>query len=161
MFNYFIEYTINYIKVRFFMLSKFKTVDLCAGIGGIRKGFELTKCTVNVLSAENDKFACKTYQHLYNENPMNDITTEEFKESIKKTDYDILLAGFPCQSFSAVGKREGFKDILRGTIFFHIAEMIESTRPKAFLLENVEGLIIFFFVSSIFAKENNTDDIRD
>ncbi len=122
-------------------MYKFKTIDLCAGIGGIRKGFELTNRATNVLSAENDKFACKTYQHLYNENPMNDITTEEFKESIKETDYDILLAGFPCQTFSAVGKREGFKDILRGTIFFHIAEMIESTRPKAFLLENVEGLL--------------------
>jgi DNA (cytosine-5)-methyltransferase 1 len=51
-----------------------------------------------------------------------------------------LLAGFPCQAFSAVGKKEGFKDQLRGTIFFHIADIIESTRPKAFLLENVEGL---------------------
>lgn len=122
-------------------MQTFKTVDLCAGIGGIRKGFELTNRTTNVLSAENDKFACMTYEHLYNENPMNDITTDEFKQLMSETEYDILLAGFPCQAFSAVGKREGFKDVLRGTIFFHIAELIEKTRPKAFLLENVEGLI--------------------
>ncbi len=119
----------------------YKTVDLCAGIGGIRRGFELTNNTINVLSAENDKFACQTYEHLYKENPFNDITTNEFKDLIKTVDYDILLAGFPCQSFSAVGKKEGFKDILRGTIFFHIAEILENTRPKAFLLENVEGLL--------------------
>lgn len=122
-------------------MYKYKTVDLCAGIGGIRKGFELTGKTENVLSAENDKYACKTYEHLYHEDPMHDITTDEFKDLIKNTPYDILLAGFPCQAFSAVGKREGFKDITRGTIFFHIAEIIESTRPKAFLLENVEGLL--------------------
>jgi DNA (cytosine-5)-methyltransferase 1 len=119
----------------------YKTVDICAGIGGIRRGFELTGETINILSAENDKYACKTYQHLYNDNPMNDITTTEFKDLISETDFDILLAGFPCQAFSAVGKKEGFKDKLRGTIFFHIAEIIESSRPKSFLLENVEGLI--------------------
>lgn len=122
-------------------MNKFKTVDLCAGIGGIRKGFELTGKVNNVLSAENDKYACKTYEHLFNENPLHDITTEEFKSLIEETNYDVLLAGFPCQTFSAVGKRKGFKDQTRGTIFFHIAEIIESTRPKAFLLENVEGLL--------------------
>ncbi|MDR3223375.1 MAG: DNA (cytosine-5-)-methyltransferase [Methanobrevibacter sp.] len=119
----------------------YKTVDICAGIGGIRRGFELTGKTINVLSAENDKYACKTYQHLYDENPMNDITTNAFKKLIKNIDYDILLAGFPCQAFSAVGRKEGFEDKLKGTIFFHIAEIMKSTRPKSFLLENVEGLI--------------------
>lgn len=116
-------------------------IDLCAGIGGIRRGFELTKRFTNVLSAENDKFACKTYKHLFKENAYDDITTSSFKNKVNNLNYDILLGGFPCQSFSAVGKKEGFKDITRGTIFFHIAEIIETTRPKAFLLENVEGLI--------------------
>ncbi|MDR2831171.1 MAG: DNA (cytosine-5-)-methyltransferase [Methanobrevibacter sp.] len=119
----------------------YRTIDICAGIGGIRRGFELTGKVINVLSAENDKYACKTYQHLYNENPMNDITTDDFKDLVRNVNYDILLAGFPCQAFSAVGKKEGFEDKLRGTIFFHIAEIIKSTRPKSFLLENVEGLI--------------------
>lgn len=122
-------------------MRKYSTMDLCAGIGGIRKGFELTGRTKNVLSAENDKFACETYKHLYSEDAFDDITTNEFKEKAKNTDFDILLAGFPCQTFSAVGNRKGFKDKTRGTIFFHIAEIIEQNRPKSFLLENVEGLI--------------------
>ena len=119
----------------------YKTIDLCAGIGGIRKGFELTGRIENVLSAENDKYACITYEHLYGVNPMCDVTDEDFKFLFSKISYDILLAGFPCQAFSSVGKREGFKDTIRGTIFFHIAELIEANRPKVFLLENVEGLI--------------------
>lgn len=119
----------------------YKSIDLCAGIGGIRRGFELTDRIENILSAENDKFACITYKHLYNEDPTNDITTNDFKDKLKTMSYDILLAGFPCQSFSTVGKKEGFKDVLRGTIFFHIAEIIKNTRPKVFLLENVAGLI--------------------
>ncbi|ONI47699.1 DNA (cytosine-5-)-methyltransferase [Candidatus Epulonipiscium fishelsonii] len=122
-------------------MTIYKTIDLCAGIGGIRRGFELTGKVKNVLSAENDKYACMTYEHLYNENPMNDITTDKFKELASNTNYDILLAGFPCQAFSAVGKKEGFRDATRGTIFFHISEILDLTRPKAFLLENVEGLI--------------------
>lgn len=123
------------------MKNKYKTIDLCAGIGGIRKGFEMTGAFVNVLSAEIDKNACLTYEHLYGENPMNDITTEEFKTLVDNTNYDVLLAGFPCQAFSRAGKQEGFKDKIRGTIFFDIAEIISRTRPKAFLLENVDNLI--------------------
>lgn len=119
----------------------YKTIDLCAGIGGIRKGFELTGNFKNVKSVENDKFACMTYKHLYNEDAYGDISDSELKESLKEIDYDVLFAGFPCQTFSAVGQRDGFKDSTRGTMFFHIAEIIERTRPKAFLLENVEGLL--------------------
>ena len=124
-----------------YLMRVYTTIDLCAGIGGIRRGFELTGRTNNVLSAENDKYACMTYEHLYGENPNHDITTDDFKILVANTQYDILLAGFPCQAFSAVGKQEGFRDTTRGTIFFHIAEILDSTRPKAFLLENVEGLI--------------------
>lgn len=118
-----------------------KTIDLFAGIGGIRRGFEMTGKFTNVLSAEIDKYACETYEHLYGENPYNDVTTEEFKNKLKNIDYDVLLGGFPCQSFSIAGKKEGFKDITRGTLFFDVADIIERTKPKAFLLENVEGLI--------------------
>lgn len=116
-------------------------IDLCAGIGGIRRGFELSKGFKNVLSAEIDKYACMTYEHLYGDNPMNDITTEEFKQTVEKTKYDILLAGFPCQAFSRAGKKLGFLDTTRGTLFFDIADIIKRTRPKAFLLENVDNLI--------------------
>lgn len=123
------------------MSKKYKTIDLCAGIGGIRRGYELVGCFENVLSAEIDKNACLTYKHLYGEDPTNDITTEEFKKKVDNTEYDVLLAGFPCQSFSRAGKKEGFLDETRGTLFFDIAEMIKRTRPKAFMLENVDNLI--------------------
>ena len=63
-------------------MQKYKTIDLCAGIGGIRKGFEMTGQFNNVLSAEIDASACRTYEHLYNENPKNDLTSEEFKSKV-------------------------------------------------------------------------------
>lgn len=121
--------------------TKYKTIDLCAGIGGVRRGFELTGRFENVLSAEIDKYACRTYEHLYGENPMNDLTTDEFLEKCKRTDFDVLCAGFPCQAFSPAGLELGFKDQVKGTIFFSIENIIEETRPKAILLENVENLI--------------------
>ncbi len=120
--------------------NKYRIVDLFCGIGGVRKGFELTKNYKNVLSAEIDKYACMTYEHLYKEDPYNDVTSKEFKEKIKNIDYDVLLAGFPCQAFSIAGEKKGFKDTTRGTLFFHVADIIKDTKPKAFLLENVEGL---------------------
>ncbi|MGM0199734.1 DNA (cytosine-5)-methyltransferase 1 [Enterococcus sp. DIV1314a] len=118
-----------------------KTIDLCAGIGGIRKGFELTGDFSNVLSAEIDKYAIQTYRHLYNEDPSGDITDREFKNKILKTDFNVLLAGFPCQSFSRAGTEKGFLDDTRGTIFFDIAEIIKENKPEAFLLENVDNLL--------------------
>ena len=118
----------------------YRTIDLCAGIGGIRKGFELTGHFENVLSAEVDKYACLTYEHLFGENPENDLTSDEFKEIVNRTEYEILLAGFPCQTFSAVGNQEGFDDPYKGIIFNHIAEIIENSRPRAIFLENVRIL---------------------
>lgn len=119
----------------------YKTIDLCAGIGGIRRGFELTGYFKNVLSAEIDEYACKTYEHIFGENPKNDITSEEFKNKVVATEYDVLLAGFPCQTFSRAGLQLGFRDTTKGTIFFEIADIISRTNPKAIFLENVENLI--------------------
>ena len=119
----------------------FRTIDLCAGIGGIRKGFEMTGDYVNVLSAEVDKYACLTYEHLYGENPNNDLTSEKFKNTVENTQYDVMLAGFPCQTFSRAGNEEGFNDEEKGIIFNHIAEIIERTRPRAVFLEN--GAVCF------------------
>lgn len=119
----------------------YRTVDLCAGIGGIRRGFELTGLFRNVLSAEKDAWACKTYEHIYGENPNNDVTSEDFKMLVERTPYDVLLAGFPCQTFSRVGLEEGFENEEKGKIFHHIAEIIERTRPCSFLLENVDHLV--------------------
>lgn len=95
----------------------------------------------NVLSAEIDPYAAKTYEHLFGENPTNDLTSEGFKTEVVNTEYDILLAGFPCQAFSRVGKQQGFRDTTRGTIFFDIADIISRTNPRAVFLENVENLV--------------------
>ena len=119
----------------------YKTIDLCAGIGGIRRGFELTGSFQNVLSAEIDEAACKTYEHLFGENPRNDLTSEEFKQKVIETEYDVLLAGFPCQTVSIAGKKLGFRDATKGTIFFEIADIISRTNPRAVFLENVENLV--------------------
>lgn len=120
----------------------YRTIDLCAGIGGIRRGFELTGMFRNVLSAEIDQYACQTYRHLFGDDPQNDLTTDEFKDKVSAIPYDVLLAGFPCQTFSRVGKEEGFDDEdNKGQIFFHIAEIMRRTRPMAFFLENVERLV--------------------
>lgn len=118
----------------------YKTIDLCAGIGGIRRGFELTGKFKNVLSAEIDPYACNTYKKLYGDDPYNDITTKDFKLKVLNTQYDVLLAGFPCQTFSRAGKKMGFEDETKGTIFFHIADIISATKPRAVFLENVENL---------------------
>ena len=121
---------------------KYKTIDLCAGIGGIRRGFELTGGFKNILSAEIDEYACKTYEYLYKDNPKNDLTSEDFKKKCSDLDYDVLLAGFPCQTFSRAGKKNGFEDTVKGTIFFHIVDIINKSRkkPSVIFLENVDHL---------------------
>lgn len=119
----------------------FTTIDLCAGIVGIRKGFELTGYFTNIASAEIDHFACMTYQHLYGDDANNDLTTEAFKATLENLQYDVLLAGFPCQTFSRAGLEEGFENQEKGIIFNHIAEIIQRTRPRAVFLENVDNLV--------------------
>ena len=119
----------------------FTTIDLCAGIGGIRKGFELTGYFTNLMAAEIDRYACMTYQHLYGEDANNDLTSEEFKAALDELPYDVLLAGFPCQTFSRAGLEEGFDNKEKGVIFDHIAEIIQRTRPSAVFLENVDNLV--------------------
>ena len=117
------------------MTNKLKTIDLFAGIGGIRLGFEAHGCET-VFSSEWDKAAQDMYEANFGERPfgdINDIAPEDIP------DHDILLAGFPCQPFSIAGKGLGFADT-RGTLFFNIEAIIEAKRPKAFLLENVKRL---------------------
>lgn len=112
-----------------------RTIDLFAGIGGIRLGFESLGC-VNVFASEWDKHAQKMYEANFGDRPfgdINDIAPEEIP------DHDILLAGFPCQPFSIAGKGLGFDDT-RGTLFFNIEAILRAKRPRAFLLENVKRL---------------------
>ena len=63
-------------------MSMYTTIDLCAGIGGIRRGFELVGGFTNLMSAEVDKFACQTYEHLFGENPFNDVTADSFLDEL-------------------------------------------------------------------------------
>lgn len=115
--------------------QKFTQIDLFAGIGGIRQGFQ--RCGgKTVFSSEWDKFAQKTYRINYGEVPAGDITKIEPSDI---PDHDILLGGFPCQPFSQAGLKRGFEDA-RGTLFFNIAAILKEKRPKAFMLENVKQL---------------------
>ena len=115
--------------------GKFKIIDLFAGIGGIRLGFQ-KHGGKSVFASEWDKFAAKTYKLNYGEEPEGDISLVN-PEDIP--DHHILLAGFPCQPFSQAGLRKGFEDT-RGTLFFEIAKILKEKRPQAFLLENVKQL---------------------
>ena len=137
---------------------KYKTIDLCAGIGGIRQGFEMTGAFQNVLSAEIDPYAALTYKHLFGEDPTNDLKSPEFKDKVDGTDYDVLLAGFPCQAFSRIGLRQGFRDATRGTIFFDIADMISRTNPRAIFLENVDNLVSHDHGNTISTIINTLED---
>ncbi|MFI3322520.1 MAG: DNA cytosine methyltransferase [Rikenellaceae bacterium] len=113
----------------------YKTIDLFAGIGGIRLGFESLGCK-NVFSSEWDKAAQKMYEENFGEKPFGDIN-DISPNNIPN--HDILLAGFPCQPFSIAGKGLGFADT-RGTLFFNIESILRVKQPQAFLLENVKRL---------------------
>ena len=114
---------------------KFRFIDLFAGIGGIRLPFQQLggEC---VFSSEWDKFAQRTYAANYGEVPSGDITQIVASDI---PDHDILMGGFPCQSFSQAGLKKGFEDT-RGTMFFEIQRILGEKRPKVFLLENVKQL---------------------
>ncbi|MBI9080457.1 MAG: DNA (cytosine-5-)-methyltransferase [Pseudodesulfovibrio sp.] len=135
-------------------MSKFKFIDLFAGIGGIRIGFEEAGGTC-VFSSEYDRYSQKTYEALHGDrpdfsgirltDPAGDITLLPPEEV---PDHDILTGGFPCQPFSlagvskkqSMGRPHGFDDPTQGTLFFNVKSIIEAKQPKAFLLENVKNL---------------------
>ena len=115
-------------------------IDLFAGTGGIRLGMEQACDELGlpyqcVLSSEIDKHARDTYQINFGEYPQGDV-----REISEIPAFNFLLGGFPCQSFSYAGKQKGFGDT-RGTLFFEIERLLKAHKPKAFLLENVRGLV--------------------
>ncbi len=118
------------------MSDKFKIIDLFAGIGGLRKGFENTRAFQAVYSNEIDHFCAVTYKENFGEDPTGDITQVNPKTL---PNFDVLVGGFPCQAFSIAGQKKGFEDT-RGTLFFDVARIIKEKKPKAFLLENVKNL---------------------
>ena len=120
-----------------------KFIDLFAGLGGIRLGFEnafksLGLETECVLTSEIKPYAVKTLKHNFSQDflagDIFDIKNEFIPE------FDFLLGGFPCQPFSASGKRQGFIDT-RGTLFFEIERILRDKKPYGFILENVEGIV--------------------
>ena len=128
--------------------AEFTFIDLFAGIGGLRRGFESIggRC---IFTSEWDKYSQKTYRANF---PDDD---HEITGDITKIDaadipaHDVLLAGFPCQPFSiagvskknALGRAHGFEDKTQGTLFYDVARIIKHHRPAAFLLENVRNLV--------------------
>lgn len=126
---------------------KFTFIDLFAGIGGFRIAMQRNQGEC-VFSSEWDKMAQRTYYANFGEIPFGDITKEDTKKWIPEK-FDVLCGGFPCQPFSiagvtkknALGRKHGFEDEKQGNLFFHIAEIIEKHRPKAFFLENVKNLV--------------------
>ena len=117
-----------------------KFIDLCSGIGGFHSGLTATGHYECVGHAEIDPHASKAYAAIYGkEGGLNYGDLRKIKPK-KLPDFDLLCAGFPCQSFSVAGRRLGFKDT-RGTIFFEIARIIAEKRPSFILLENVPGLL--------------------
>lgn len=122
----------------------FTFVDLFAGIGGLRLGLQRNggRC---VFSSEWDKYAQKTYHAWHGEMPEGDIRKISPADI---PDHDVLAAGFPCQPFSiagvskknSLGRAHGFRDVTQGTLFFHLATVIDIKRPPVLLLENVKNL---------------------
>lgn len=126
--------------------AEFTFIDLFAGVGGIRLGFEQHggQC---VFTSEWNKFSQQTYRENFPDDHgiAGDITAVEARDI---PDHDVLLAGFPCQPFSiagvskknSLGKAHGFECETQGTLFFDVARIIKEKRPRAFLLENVKNL---------------------
>lgn len=127
-------------------LPSFRFIDLFAGIGGTRLGFEAAG-GICVFTSEWDKFACQTYRanHIDDHEIAGDITKVNPREI---PDHDVLVGGFPCQPFSlagvskknSLGRAHGFEDPTQGTLFFNIVQILKQKQPRAFLLENVKHL---------------------
>lgn len=124
-------------------MKNIKFIDLFAGMGGFRLGFENASKSLGlnptcVFSSEIKPYAVSVYKDNFpNDKVHGDITKISSKDI---PDFDVLLAGFPCQAFSSAGKRQGFLDT-RGTLFFEVERILKEKRPRAFILENVEGLV--------------------
>lgn len=116
--------------------EKLKAIDLFAGIGGMRLGFEQLGFEI-VYSNDINSYACQTYRANFGEIDERDIREVDPKSLPK---FDVLLAGFPCQPFSMIGKRDGLKDS-RGQLFNEVIKFLNARKPSAFVLENVKNLL--------------------
>ena len=135
-----------------------------AGIGGFRLGLQKAggRC---LFTCEWDQYAQKTYQEWFGDLPYGDIKTLKPADI---PDHDILAAGFPCQPFSiagvskknSLGRAHGFKDITQGTMFFHLATIIEAKRPPVLFLENVKNLLSHDSKKTWQVIENTLTDLK-
>lgn len=115
-----------------------KVIDLCAGVGGVRLGFQQAFGDIDcVLTSEIDKYAQETYAKNWGGDIHGDIFAIDEHDV---PDHDIMLAGFPCQAFSKAGKKGGFNDP-RGTVFFEILRIIRAKKPRVLFFENVPQLL--------------------
>ena len=151
------------------MQRQIRFIELFAGVGGFRLGLEGANDTNSkriqqgkkqgsfgnstikhqllgakqfhcVWANEIDRYACRVYRERFGNKELLEGDIREVPSS-EIPDHDMLCAGFPCQSFSIAGKREGFQDLARGTLFFEILRIARDKRPKYLLLENVKGLL--------------------
>ena len=116
--------------------KKIRAIDLFAGIGGMRIGFERSGFEI-VYSNDIDKYSCQTYRANFGEIDERDIREVRAEEL---PNFEVLLGGFPCQPFSMIGKRDGLADP-RGQLFNEIVRILNVKKPRAFVLENVKNLI--------------------
>lgn len=120
-------------------MKTLKCASFFAGVGGIDLGFEKTNNFKVVYANEIDPYPVKTYE--LNSNIKVDCRDIKDVKSDEIPDFDVLLAGFPCQAFSIAGRRKGFDDEKgRGTLFFEVARIIKEKQPKIVFLENVKNL---------------------
>lgn len=118
-------------------INKFSYIDLFSGIGGFHYGLSQIG-GVCVMASDIDPITAQTYETNYGIEPRGDIHKIE---SCDIPDFDILCGGFPCQAFSVIGQQGGFSDP-RGTLIFEVFRILKDKRPKAFILENVKGLLL-------------------
>ena len=120
-------------------MEKFKYIDLFSGIGGFHQAMDQLggEC---VFSSEIDKYAIQTYKKNYNIDASHNVLESDYEDS-RIPDHDVLCAGFPCQAFSKAGKRLGFDDETKGTLFFEVERILSNHKTKYIVLENVRNLV--------------------
>lgn len=120
-------------------MEKFKYIDLFSGIGGFHQAMDQLggEC---VFSSEIDKYAIETYKKNYNIDASHNVLESDYEDS-RIPNHDVLCAGFPCQAFSKAGKRLGFDDETKGTLFFEVERILCNHKTKYIVLENVRNLV--------------------
>lgn len=131
-----IQGIIQLLKDKYIDPKPITFIDLFCGLGGFRLALESLNAQC-VFSCDIDSKVQEVYYQNFLELPQGDISKIESQDI---ADHDILCAGFPCQPFSSAGKRLGFEDT-RGTLFFEVARILKDKKPKAFILENVKGIV--------------------